>query len=171
MATVIFKWNPGFSSYEMMRYLEDLCNAAENNEFYYNWSVWDFDKIKKGDRFYWVKLGYGAKGIVGCGEITSGPYKDDDWSGKNRPTYYVDFMPQILINPDALPILDMRTLEAEIPDFEWGKGHSGLILTDEQAKHLDEIWKTFVEKNMDLFNERANNDHAMNDKFFIQKAE
>jgi hypothetical protein len=166
MATVIFKWNPGFSSYTMMHYLIDLSNLSENDTFDYNWSVWDWDKIHKGDRFYWIKLGYGAKGIVGTGLITSDPYSGDDWSGQGRKTYYVDYKPETLINPDTLPILDMRTLEAEMPEFEWAKGHSGLVLAPDTAAKLDSIWKNFVDKNMELFEEREHNQNSENDRFY-----
>ena len=119
MKTVIFKWNPAFSSYSMMHYLNDLNYLREYGLFDYNWSVWDWQQIHEGDRFYMVKVGrYGQTGIVASGEITSDPYKDEDWSGKGRETYYVDFEPDVLLNPDALPILTCRELAAAIPDFE-----------------------------------------------------
>jgi len=169
MNTVIFKWNPGFSSYNMHRYLDDLARIVYEDVYEMNWSVWDFDKIKKGDRFHMMKLGYGAKGLVACGTITSDPYEDEDWSGQGRPTRYVDFEPDILINPDALPILDIKTLEAEIPDFEWGRGHSGLVLTEAQAEKLDALWKSFVDTNRDLFEERAANKNSYNDRFYCKK--
>jgi len=169
MNTVIFKWNPGFSSYNMHRYLDDLARIVYEDVYEMNWSVWDFDKIKKGDRFHMMKLGYGAKGLVACGTITSDPYEDEDWSGQGRPTRYVDFEPDILINPDALPILDIKTLEAEIPDFEWGRGHSGLVLTEAQAEKLDELWKHFVDTNRTLFEERAANKNSYNDRFYCKK--
>lgn len=168
MKTVILKWNPGFSSYEMARYLRDLYYLDSLGEFDYNWSVWDYEQIHEGDKFYWVKLGYGAKGIVGYGKITSEPYQDKDWSGQNRKTFYVDFMPEILINPDALPILDAKALGEAIPDFEWTKGRSGVVLSDEQAAKLDALWKEFVDNNMGLFQERANNKNCMNDKFYYR---
>ena len=148
MKTVIFKWNPAFSSYSMMHYLNDLNYLREYGLFDYNWSVWDWQQIHEGDRFYMVKVGrYGQTGIVASGEITSDPYKDEDWSGKGRETYYVDFLPDVLINPDALPILTCRELAAAIPDFEWDRGHSGLVLTDEQAARLDILWQEFLQRN------------------------
>jgi len=169
MSTVIFKWNPGFSSYNMHHYLQDLAIIADRGEYDYNWSVWDYEKIKDGDRFYMMKLGYGAKGIVACGKITSDPYEDEDWSGQGRTTRYVDFFPDILINPDALPILDLRTLETEIPDFEWGRGHSGLVLTEDQATRLDALWQKFVDENRAIFEERAANKNSYNDRYYCRK--
>ena len=154
MKTVIFKWNPAFSSYSMLHYLHDMYNLRLSDESDYNWSVWDWQQISKGDRFYWVKVGmYGQTGIVASGTITSKPYKGEDWSGRGRETYYVDFLPNLLLNPDALPILTCHELEQTIPDFEWAKGHSGLVLSDDQAARLDHLWKEFINHNQTLFAE------------------
>ena len=150
MNTVILKWNPAFSSYEMWRYLLDLRGAIKTGTCEFNWSVWDFDKIHAGDRFYWVKLGYGQTGIVSSGLITSEPYRDVDWSGKGRETYYVDFVPDVMLNPDTLPILTSHELSDAIPDFDWFKGHSGMVLSEDQALRLENVWQSFLEKNNGL---------------------
>lgn len=157
MKTVILKWNPAFSSYSMLHYLSDMYNLRTEDMFDYNWSVWDWQQIHEGDRFYWVKVGmYGQTGIVGAGTITSEPYQDEDWSGKGRETYYVDFLPDVLLNPDALPILTCEELNREIPDFEWAKGHSGLVLTDEQAQKLENLWQSFLTRNEQTLNQALN---------------
>jgi len=167
MATVILKWNPNFSSYSMLRYLYDIVNANYGETDDFNWSVWDHDKISEGDKFYWVKLGYGQTGIVGCGNVTSAPYKADDWSGKGRETYYIDFVPTVLINPDALPILNIATLHSRIPDFEWDHGHSGLVLADQQAKELDNLWKAFVAEHGQEFMQKAECGRRENDYIYL----
>lgn len=148
MSTVILKWNPSFSSYSMLHFLMDIrqSNLGVNVDF--NWSVWDHEIIEDGDVFYLLKVGdYGQIGIVGRGVITSDPYPGEDWSGKGRQTFYVDFAPECLINPDVLPILDAATLSAKIPDFEWTGGHSGLVLNENQAIALDGLWKEYLAKN------------------------
>ena len=149
MKTVIFKWNPAFSSYSMMHYLFDIRTLnLDQHQHPFNWSVWDYEQINEGDKFFWLKVGqYGQTGIVGAGIITSEPYTGEDWSGKGRKTYYVDYLPQLLINPDALPILTADELAAAIPDFEWTGGHSGLVLTDAQAARLDALWADFLARN------------------------
>lgn len=169
MKTVIFKWNPSFSSYTMRQFLSDLefCNESAPDDF--DWSVWDYEQIHEGDRYYWDKLGYGATGIVSRGIITSEPRVGEDWSGKGRKTYYVDFEPEMIINPDALPILTMDVLKANIPDFEWDHGHSGLILTDDQAVALDKLWDNFVETNREELKKKANSDREYNDYIYWQK--
>lgn len=121
MSVVILKWNPGFSSYTMVRFLKDLekCSLANNDVTGMNWSVWDYDQVRKGDIFYMLKVGYGQTGIVARGTITSDPYQDDDWSWRDRPTRYCDLDFDVMVNPDAYPILDSKSLSRAIPDFDW----------------------------------------------------
>lgn len=156
--TVILKWNPSISSYNMKHFLDDLCDLKEGFMPDFNWSIWDHAQVEEGARFFWVKVGsHGQLGIVGAGEITSDPYPGEDWSGKGREVFYADFEPEVLINPDAMPILTVAELQAAIPDFEWDKGHSGLVLSDEQAERLEECWSKFLEVNKEAF-EKANDD-------------
>ena len=58
MAPVILKWNPNISSYSMFNYLYDIVNLNFGEEVENNWSVWDYDKIDVGDRYFMVKLTY-----------------------------------------------------------------------------------------------------------------
>ena len=91
MKTVILKWNPAVSSYSMLHYLSDIrmLNVSGLSDF--NWSVWDYEQIHEGDKYYWLKVGQcGQVGIVGAGTITSEPYTGEDWSGKGIKTYYVE---------------------------------------------------------------------------------
>ncbi len=166
MATVIFKWNPAFSSYSMKSFLVELsyCKEGDGEYVRFNWSVRDHDRINEGDEFYWVKVGFGQTGIVGHGRITSSPYEGEDWSGKGRQTFYVDFIPDTLINPDALSLVTCRQLTTAIPDFEWGKGHSGLVLDDDQAEKLKYIWSAYLESNRHDFLRKALKD---NDCLFL----
>ena len=146
MSSVVLKWNPAFSSYSMLSYLYDLYNLNKQEIGNFNWSVWDYEKIHAGDRYFWVKLGYGAVGIVSAGIITSEPYEGQDWSGKGRKTFYVDFEPEVMINPDTLPILTSTELSQAIPGFDWFKGHSGLVLDTPTAAQTEELWQRFLQR-------------------------
>lgn len=167
MATVILKWNPNFSSYTMFHYLHDIVMLNHHSFVDFNWSVWDYDKVHTSDRFYFVKLGYGAIGIVGTGHITSEPYTGEDWSGKGRKTYYVDYEPEILVNPDALPILTTQMLTVRIPDFSWEHGHSGLVLNDEQAHKLDSLWTDFIKEHKEEYDGKNGCGRRENDYIYL----
>lgn len=163
MSTVVFKWNPSFSSYTSSRFLKDLFNAShsEADDRTSNWSVWDYDKVKDGDTFYMLKVGYGQTGIVMRGKVTSDAYQSSDWSGKGRVTFYVDYLPEIMINPDGFELLTSERLQKAIPDFDWYGGHSGLVLTEEQATKLDELWHEYYEQNREAF-DKASDDNVFN---------
>ena len=147
---VIFKWNPAISSYTML----DFLIAIDRKETEGNWSVWDYDRIKKGDHCFLLKVGCGMTGIVKAGTITSAPYSSADWSGQGRKVYYVDFRETVMVNPDTLPILDSTTLEENIPDFDWRKGHSGVILDEMQASIFQRLWDGYLLQNVPVFQDR-----------------
>lgn len=144
MATYILKWNPAISSYKMLDFLAEMNIALSGGDHDMNWSVWDHEKIQKGDIVYLLKVGYGATGIVAEGKVTSKAYRDTDWSGKGRETYYVDFKPLCMVSPDAAPILTSQQLAIAIPDFDWRGGHSGLLLTEEQESRLNTVWGNYI---------------------------
>lgn len=165
---VIIKWDPAFSSYSMLVFLSELTNACYGEMADFNWSVWDYDKVHVGDIIYWLKVGFGQNGIVGKGVITSEPYPGADWSGKGRETFYIDFVPEIMINPDAWKLLDSDILNENIPEFDWRGGHSGLILENNQAQKLEELWTCYMEKNLKAFKDARYKDKGA-DRIFLSK--
>lgn len=144
MATYILKWNPAISSYKMMDFLCEMDMAMAGGEPNMNWSVWEYEEIKKGDFVYMLKVGYGATGIVAKGRVTARAYQGEDWSGRGRETYYVDFIPLCMVCADAAPILTSQQLAASIPDFDWRGGHSGQRLTPEQEAAMESLWDAYV---------------------------
>ncbi len=153
MSIVILKWNPSFSSYTMARFLNDLekCALANNGNIGMNWSIWDADKVKKGDTCYLLKVGYGQTGIAARGTITSDPYSDEDWAWRDRPTMYCDFDFEAMINPDAFPLLNSEELTKAIPDFDWYGGHSGIVLTEKQGEELERQWNEYMQSQAPYF--------------------
>ena len=145
--TVILMWNPSISSVT----LEDH-NAAVKRMLteYFNWSVWDHKNAKCGDRFYLVKVGKdGHNGIVMSGVFDSQPYESDDWSGRGRQTFYMDMQPNLILNPDTAPMLTTEELMKAIPTFDWTGGHSGRILSKENAMKLEGLWSKYLKKHQD----------------------
>ena len=154
--TVILMLNPSISSYTMDRFVSDLFDMADGwppTDF--NWSVWEHDKAKNGDKFFMVKVGPGTNGIVMSGEFTSDPYQDEGWSGKGRQVFCMDMEIKEMIHPGICPLLTSEELAREIPDFVWTGGHSGQLLTEEQAVKLQELWDKYLDENAVIFTPRA----------------
>lgn len=111
--TVILKWNPAVSSYNLIRFLDDIAQEVHESD----WSIWEYERVKAGDTFYMLKVGHGQTGIVMRGKITTDPVADDDWSGRNRRTFYCDYDAEIMLNPDTFHLLDSEALRDSNPRF------------------------------------------------------
>jgi len=144
MATVILKWNPAISSYTLGRSDRGFEEARTQRNYLLNWSIWEYQKVHAGDRFFMLRVGEGNTGIVMSGNVISEPYRSEDWSGKGRITYYADIHPDFMIDSEAGPVLETRALEGEMPEFQWNGGHSGMVLPDGYAEKLEWLWCEFL---------------------------
>ena len=149
--TVILFWNPAISSYTLERYEQDIKTVDET----FNWSVWEHEKAKYGDRFFLVRCGEGNVGICMSGHFTSIPYRGEDWAGRGREVYYMDMRPDVMIHPEYYPVLSIEELQKAIPDFNWNGGHSGRILDPADAEKLELLWAKFLEANDEMFHFHA----------------
>ena len=147
---VILKWNPAVSSYSMCRFLNNIYWCEPDSD----WSICEYEKVKKGDQFFMLKVGIGTCGIVAAGEITSDPIAGEDWSGRGRKVYDSDYACDLMVNPETLPILESSVLEDNIPDFDWNGGHSGVVLTDEQSAVLTRLFDKYLRDNAAVFTDR-----------------
>lgn len=136
--TYLLRWNPAISSFKIEHYLDAIKNYPEG--FCTNWSVYEWEDAHKGDRFYMVRVGDGNTGVVYLGEFLSEPYEGEDWAGMGKKRYYVDIDCMYATHPDERPLLTTEELQAAIPEIDWTKGHSGQLLTDEQAEKLNNLW-------------------------------
>ena len=144
--TFILMWNPAISSMSMERHNESIESMSSR---YYNWSVWEYEKAKCGDRFFMVRVGEGNTGVVMSGVFDSHPYEAADWSGKGRRTFYMDMIPNVILNPEKAPMISTKELQEAIPSFDWSGGHSGRLLTEEEARKMEVLWQQFIEKHKD----------------------
>ena len=150
--TFILKWNPAISSISMQDHVDGIQMIHTG---YFNWSVYEWERAKMGDRFYMIRVGEGNTGVVMSGIFTSQPYASQDWNPNrnSRKIYYMDMKPNFIVNPEAQAIITTEQLQDAIPDFEWRKGHSGQLLSSEQAKKLEELFADYIQKMLDVDDE------------------
>lgn len=141
--TYVLMWNPSISSVKMEDHVDSIPNLLMED---YNWSVYEYKEAKKGDRFVMVRCGEGKTGIVMSGIFDSNPYQAGDWSGRGRKVFYMDMEPNFIVDPENAEIITTADLRREIPSFDWGGGHSGRLLTEEQARKLDIMLADYLEK-------------------------
>lgn len=138
--TFIMRWNPAISNHKMQDFEQAMEEFYEDG-FYYEWSIWDYQHVHVGDRFYMLKVGNGNTGIVMSGIIVGLPYKDKDWRGDGREVRYVRIIPYCMIHPDKGAIISTHLLDASIPEVIWNEGHSGVLLSKTQAAQLHALWQ------------------------------
>lgn len=137
MNTFIMRWNPGISSSS----IEDFRAAKEKwpDGFQGDWSIYEWEEAKMGDKYIMVRVGEGPNGVVYHGEFLSAPYEGNDWAGTAKKRHYVDITIEHLCDPDH-PCITIEQLENVLPEIEWRRGHSGELLTEAQAQ---KFWETF----------------------------
>lgn len=102
--TFIMRWNSDISNYKLSKF-EDAMGDFFDEGFYYDWSIWDYQKAHVGDRFYMIRTGEGKEGVVMLGTIIGTPYPDEDWSGRGRKVYYIRMSLSHMVHPEKTPLL------------------------------------------------------------------
>jgi len=170
--TFIMRWNTDTSSYSMTDFEDSMDNFHEEG-FYYDWSIWDYKKVHIGDNFFMVRTGNGVNGIVMKGIFTGMPYADEDWSGKGRKVFYIRMSLTHLIHPDKCSsVLTTEELSSAIPGFNWQDGHSGELLTDSQAVQLEQLWKEYLLRSHEMFEQKSevlDQEHIGKDNSYLPK--
>lgn len=169
--TFLLRWNPAISSYTMARLDDDMKWWSEecwDDDF--NWSIFDWQKAHKGDRFFMACAGEGYTGIFAAGRFTTEPYKSDDWAGKGREVYYMRMEFEAVFHPERTAIISAEELGRELPHIDWHKGHSGELLDKEDAERLELLWRDFIGRNKSIFLPRAVKNQSYDSRSDIDKA-
>lgn len=157
MNTFILKWNPAVSSVSMDDMKWSVCYACNSLDSDFNWSVHDWEKAEKGDRVFLLRVGRGKVGIMASGWLCSDPYEDDGWRGMGGSCHYADILFDVMIYPLRNNILSTKTLQRKIPTVDWKGGHSGVLISDEDAGMLEGVWMDFLTENRHLFEDGVGN--------------
>lgn len=104
-----------------------------------------------------LRVGRGKVGIIASGWFDSEPYEGEDWRGTDEKRHYAYINFDVMILPQRNNILDTKTLQEEIPSVDWKGGHSGVLITEEEANKLEQVWKSFLDENEQLFEPQAEN--------------
>ena len=139
--------------------MEDYAHYEYWDDF--NWSVHEWEKAQDGDRFFMLRVGEGKTGIFAAGHFISDPFKGEDWYGKGREVYYMTMEFDALFHPERTEIITTEELQRALPNIDWEKGHSGELITTEDAECLNKMWNEHIKKHAEAFRPRA----VMNTKY------
>jgi hypothetical protein len=139
----LMRWNPSVSSFTEQDFKECLSKMV-HGMFRMNWSIYEWEEAHENDRFYMLRTGDDKPGIVFRGIFTSEPYEDEDWNMTDKLRHYVDMDCYDCISADEQSPITVKMLEESIPNINWRAGHSGELLSDEDAEKLDDMWEEIV---------------------------
>lgn len=140
--TFLLRWNPAISSFKWADYCR--CVKTWPDGFCMDWSVHEWKKAREGDRYYMLRVGEGGIGLMFHGEFLSPPYEGEDWAGRGIPRHYVDINCQEAVRPGHQPHVTTAMLQDALPEVDWNKGHSGVLLSLAQAKVFDKLWNNLA---------------------------
>lgn len=169
--TFLLRWNPAISSYTMKRLDEDIEEWADGywpHDF--DWSVYEWERAKEGDKFFMVRVGEGNTGIFAAGRFTSDPYEGEDWTGKGRKTYYMSMEFEAVFHPERTDIIPTEALKRELPNIDWQRGYSGEMVDSETADRLELMWRDHIWRNKTVYLPRAAKNDDYDSRSDIDKA-
>ena len=134
----LMRWKPSISSFTEKDFEECVENMV-HGMFRMNWSIYEWEEARRGDLFFMMRVGDDKAGIVFSGQFISDPYPGDDWAGSTKRRMYVDMIVTNSVEPGAVPRVTLKKLQEAIPEYEWAKGHSGALLTEDIVTKLDEL--------------------------------
>ncbi len=143
--TYLLRWNPTISSFKLDDY-RDVLSKYPGGFSGMNWSVYEWEKAHKGDHYYMLRTGDDKAGIVFRGVFTSDPYPGEDWAGNGKQRYYMDMDCYDCVPADAQSPICIEELEKVVPGIDWRRGHSGELLSSEDADRLNELWNNIMEQ-------------------------
>ena len=134
----LMRWNPSISSFTEKDFEECVENMV-HGMFRMYWSIYEWEEARRGDMFYMMRVGDDKPGIVFFGQFVTDPYPDEDWKGSTKRKMYVDMVCTVPNGRIAKPLVSLKKLQKAIPQVEWTKGHSGVLLPEDIVTKLDEF--------------------------------
>ena len=141
--TYLLRWNPTISSFKLDDY-RDVLSKYPGGFSGMNWSVYEWEKAHKGDHYYMLRTGDDKAGIVFRGVFTSDPYPGEDWAGNGKQRYYMDMDCYDCVPANEKSAIGIEELEEGVPGIDWRSGHSGQLLSEEDADKLDKLWNKLM---------------------------
>lgn len=137
MKLYILRWNPAFSSWTYEQHASLLQAILDNDFDGMNWSIYNFENLEEGDLWILQQVGTDKDGIAAFGTFTSGPYTAPSWKKKDGTNlFYADMYFDCIIDRRKTDFLSAAEFEKLVPEIDWHRGHSGVLVESETAEKL-----------------------------------
>lgn len=136
----VLRWNPLISSFTKYDFEDEFAQLKGLKPYDVkhplNWSVWDWQNVMHRDLYVMMKVGVENPGIVWGGFLGGYPCKYADANGEVYDRYYFDTNVQFMHRIENTKILSYDRLAEAVPGVDWLHGHSGEMLSVEDAEKL-----------------------------------
>jgi hypothetical protein len=152
------RWNPKISSFTTQQFLNGfpLLNKENSQGIGTDWSVREYENVEVGDWWILSRVGGDNNGIVGIGQFLSIPEADKSWRNDGSMIYYADILVLCFQQPEKTGILKADDLKRVVPEIDWDKGSSGVLIEEKIAEKL----AFFIAENLlSLGEDNCNNDN------------
>lgn len=144
MAAYLLAWNPKRWKWNELSQLAN--EVGEGKVFIRRWSCGNSKGIRKGDKFFLIRLGEVPKGIFASGKVVKEPVWDTHWEGtaKGKQALFVEVQFDKLIDPEKDVILPLEVLQQPpLSKVNWITQISGIKIPDDIEEELEKVWANF----------------------------
>jgi len=136
----ILRWNPSISSFKREGF-DFYFSHYKNNlpldpEDKFDWSVWNWREVMHRDLFIMMQVGQEVNGIVWGGFLGGYPYQYKREDGTLTKSYFFETIVMYMNRIEKTGLMTAEKLIQVIPEVDWLHGHSGEMLTIENAEKL-----------------------------------
>lgn len=142
MSLYILRWNPKISSFtpKFHKMIVKGCEKGER-DFQMNWSVREWENLKKNDLFILQMVGTKNDGIAMIGKFRGACYEDENYkyNSGNDPdirVHYADLIIMSAFDCKKQNPLPADKLEIIFPEIQWHGGHSGVEVPEKIGEKL-----------------------------------
>lgn len=142
MSLYILRWNPNISSYTPKMHKQTIKNLLKSKDYSItNWSIREWENLKKDDLFILQRVGTKHDGIAMIGKFLDECYEDENYKYKegNDPDIVVHYADMIILSAfdcDKENPLPADKMEIIFPEIEWHHGHSGVEVPEKIGDKL-----------------------------------
>ena len=116
-----------------------------------DWDPDDWKEAQSGDEFFLIQYKDNSTGIIMHGKLHSDAKDYGPFPGTRKGIYGTYLIADQHINEEKYRLLSTDTLQAAMPEINWGPGPSGWKVTGPYIKKLRRMWREYLEMN-DNFN-------------------
>lgn len=136
----VLRWNPRISSFDREGFehyfaqYKGIIPNDHNDKL--DWTVWDWKSVEHRDLYVMMQVGQKVNGIVWGGFLGGFPYQYEKEDGSlTRSRFFqtdVEYMHRI----EKTGLMTVDRLIQAVPEVDWLHGHSGELLSVENAEKL-----------------------------------